>query len=97
MKRNISGRLFFAITFCIARIPLTKELNRADCGYQIYKPEREISHLLYMDDWKLQGRNEDDLENKINIVKVISTDINVKFGKEKCARICLKKVGSKAK
>ena len=33
----------------------------------------------------------------MKIVKAVSKDINVNFGLEKCARICLKKVGSKAK
>ena len=31
-KRNIPGRLSFAIKLCIALIPLTNELNRADVG-----------------------------------------------------------------
>ena len=46
----------------IALIPLTNELNRADCGYQVHGTERKISHLLYMDDLKLLGINENDLE-----------------------------------
>jgi len=49
------------LLFCIARIPLTNELNRADCGYQVHGTERKISHLMYMDDVKLLGRNENDL------------------------------------
>ena len=51
------------LLYCIALIPLTKELNRADCGYQLHGTERKISHLLHMDDLKLQGRNENDLKN----------------------------------
>jgi hypothetical protein len=30
--------------------------------------ERAISHLLYMDDLKLLGRNDNDLKNEIKIV-----------------------------
>ena len=44
-----------------------------------------------MDDLKLLGRNENDLENEIKIVQTISRDINMNFGLEKCARICLKR------
>jgi hypothetical protein len=44
-----------------------------------------------MDDLKLLGRNENDLENEIKIIHTISKDINMKFGLEKCARICLKR------
>jgi len=32
-----------------------------------------------------------DLENEIKIVQTISNDINMNFGLEKCARICLKR------
>ena len=51
---------------------------------------RKISHLLYIDDLKLLGRNGNDLNNEIKIVQTISKDINMNFGLEKCARICLK-------
>ena len=50
-----------------------------------------------MKDLKLLRRNEDNLENEIKIVKTDSKDINMHFGLEECARICLKQVGSKAK
>jgi hypothetical protein len=44
-----------------------------------------------MDDLKLLGRNENDLKNEIKIVQTISKDVNMNFGLEKCARICLKR------
>jgi hypothetical protein len=43
------------ILFCIALIPLSHELNRFKCGYQVYGTERKIHHLLYMDNLKLIG------------------------------------------
>jgi hypothetical protein len=79
------------LLFGIALIPLTNELNRADCGYQVHGTERKISHLLYMDDLKLLGRNENDLKNEIKIVQTTSKDINMNSDLEKCARICLKR------
>ena len=39
--------------------------------------ERKINYLLYMDDLKLLGRNENDLKNEIKIVQTISKDINM--------------------
>jgi hypothetical protein len=42
-----------------------------------------------MDDLKLLGRNENDLKNEIKIVHTISKDLNMNFGLEICARICL--------
>ena len=92
IRRGIfQGDSLSPLLFCIALIPLTNELNRADCGYQVHGTERKISHLLYMDDLKLLGRNENDLENEIKIVIAISTAINMNFELENCARICLKK------
>jgi len=44
-----------------------------------------------MDDLKLLGRNENDLKKEIKIVQTISKNINMNFGLEKCARICLKR------
>jgi len=44
-----------------------------------------------MDDFKLLGKNENDVNNEIKIVQTISKDININFGLEKCARICLKR------
>jgi hypothetical protein len=48
-----------------------------------------------MDGLELLGRSKDDSDNEIKIVKEINKHRN--FGLEKCARICFKKVGSKAK
>jgi len=92
IRRGIFQRdCLLPLLFCIALIPLTNELNRADCGYQVHGTERKISHLLYMDDLKLLGRNENDLKNEIKIVQTINKDINMNFGLEKCARVCLKR------
>jgi len=92
-KRNIPGDSLSPLFICIELIPLTNELNRAECGYQVHGTERKISHLLYMDDLKLQGRNENELKNKMKIVQTINKDMNMNFGLEKCTRICLK-IGS---
>jgi hypothetical protein len=90
IRRGIfQGDSLSPLLFCIVLIPLINELNRADCGYQIHGTERKISHLLYMDDLKLLSRNENDLKNEIKIVQTISKNININFGLEKCARICL--------
>jgi hypothetical protein len=44
-----------------------------------------------MDDLKLLSRSEEDLENEIKLVNAVSKDINMNFGLEKRAKICLKK------
>jgi len=45
-NRNISGDSLLPLIFYIALIPLTNKLNSVDCGYQIHRTERKISHLL---------------------------------------------------
>ena len=92
IRRGIfQGDYLSPLLFCIALTPLTNKLNRADCGYQEHGTERKISHLLYMDDLKLLGRNENELKSEMKIVQTISKDMNMNFGLEKCARICLKR------
>jgi hypothetical protein len=76
--------------FCKTLIPLTHELNIGNCGYQIYGADRKISHILYIDDLKLFGRSEEDLENEMKIVKTFSKNINMSFGLGRYAKMFLK-------
>jgi len=49
IRRGIfQGDCLSPLIFRIALIPLTNELNRADCGYQVHGAERKISHLIYL-------------------------------------------------
>jgi hypothetical protein len=61
--------------------------------YILYRELRKICHLLYMDELKLLGRCEDELENERQIVTGISKDVNINCGLENCAWMCLKKLG----
>jgi hypothetical protein len=77
VKRNIPRGLSFASTVLYS----TYSINTgADCGYQVYRTERKISYLLYLDDMKLLGRSEDDLQNEKIILKTVSKDINMNLG-----------------
>ena len=98
IRRGIfQGDAISPLLFCIALIPLKNKLNRVDCGDQVHGTERKISHLLYMDDLKLVGRNENDLKNEMKIVQTISKDRNINFDLEKCPRICLKRSSVQSK
>jgi hypothetical protein len=50
-----------------------------------------------MDYLKLLGRNENNLKNKIKIEQTINKYINMNFGLEKCASICLIRVSVQSK
>jgi len=49
-----------------------------------------------MDDLRLLGRTEDDLEHEIKILKAISKDVSMNFELEMCAKISFKKLRPKA-
>ena len=79
------------LLFCMALNPLSNELNRTSYGYRMRTWHGEIakrqliSHLLYMDDLKLYGRNSDQSDGLLHTVRTFSDDIQMKFGLEKCA------------
>ena len=60
--------------FCLALVPLAYELNKTGFGYNIY--EEKINHLFYMDDSKLCGKNDYELEGLLRTVKTFSDDID---------------------
>ena len=45
---------------------------------------------MYMDDIKLFAKNEKELENLINAVRIYSQDIGMEFGIENCAMLVIK-------
>ena len=79
------------LLFSMALNPLSKELNRTSYGYRMTTGHGKtakhqlISHLLYMDDLKLYGRNFNQLDGFLHTVRTFSDDIQMKFGLDKCA------------
>jgi hypothetical protein len=66
-------------------------LNRLNTGYEEHKTRTKICHLLYMDDLKLLGKSEEELQKQIQTVATFSDDIHMEFGLEKCPKIAFKK------
>ena len=71
------------LLFCLALAPLSNLLHSTNCGYDLQG--KKISHLFYMDDLKVFGRDSQEQERLLQTVKTFSDDINMKFGLEKCA------------
>ena len=63
-------------------IPLTSILRKAAPGYEFSSNKVKINHLLYMDDLKLYGKTQKDLESLIQTVRIYSSDIGMEFGLE---------------
>ena len=81
---SLSPLLFTVILF-----PLTIVLRNTKMGYKLFIGT-VVSHLLYMDDLKLYGKNHNEVESLLHTVEIFSSDIKMSFGARKCAYIGLK-------
>ena len=79
------------LLFCMALNPLSVELGRTGYAYWMSTGCGEtakhqlVSHLPYMDDLKLYGRNPGQLEGLLHMVCAFADDIHMTFGLDKCA------------
>jgi len=53
------------LLFFISLIPLTEQMNKLNTRYEEHITTKKVSHLLYMDDWKLKGTTKDELQKQI--------------------------------
>ena len=94
IRRGIfQGDSLSPLLFVIAmlHVPLSSVLNESAAGYQLSKKEGKITHLLFMDDLKLYGRNEEEINSLVHTVRVFTSDIRMDFGIEKCAMMVMKR------
>ena len=77
------------LLFILCLIPLSHLLNESVFGFKIGK--EIINHLLYMDDLKLYGKNDKEIDSLTNTVRIFSQDINMQFGFDKCAKVTINK------
>ena len=84
------GDLLSPLLFCINLIALTERVNKSNTGYEEHMTKTKVSHLLYMDDLKLVGKTEEELQKQMQVVRTYSDDIHMEFGLDKCAEIVLK-------
>ena len=92
IKRGIfQGDSFSPLLFVISLIPLTLLLRKMKAGYDLGGRQGKINHLLFMDDLKLYGKNENQIDTLVQSVRVMCDDIRMEFGVSKCASLVLKK------
>ena len=72
-------------------LPFSSVLNESAAGYQISKEEGKITHLLVIDDLKLDGRIEKEINSLAHALQVFSSDIGMVFGIDKCAMMVMKR------
>ena len=65
-------------------------LNSTNYGYLLPK-ETPINHLLFIDDLKLYGKTECELQSLVHTVRIISKDNGMEFEMDKSSTVHIKK------
>ena len=87
IKRGIfQGDSLSPLLFVISLIPMTLVLRKAKAGY-VTRQGIKINHLMYMDDIKLFAKTETSLNSLVHTVRVVSEDIGMEFGVDKCSTL----------
>ena len=90
IKRGIfQGDSLSPLIFILCIIPMTKILRNMRAGYMLGNVK--VNHLLFMDDLKVFGKNEKEIDSLIKTVEVFSCDIGMEFGIKKCGVACVKR------
>ena len=79
------------LLFVLALIPLTMVLRKVKAGYDLAGGKGVVNHLLFMDDLKLYRKSERQVDSLVNTVRVVSQDIHMEFGINKCAVLIMKR------
>ena len=88
IRREIfQGDSLSPLLFIVAMIPMTRVLDRMEVGYQLKKGGSRINHLMFMDDIKLFRRGTKEIDTLVQTVRIVSGDIRMEFGIEKCALV----------
>ena len=64
-------------------IPLTLVLRKSTTGYDLAKDLR--LNIFLMDELKLFGKSEDQIDSLVQTVQLLSKDIRMEFGLKKCS------------
>ena len=92
MRRGIfQGDSLSPLLFVLAPIPLTMVLRNVKAGYDLAGGKAVVSHLLFIDDLKLYGKSERQVDSLVNTVRVVSQDIDMEFGINKRAVLIMKR------
>jgi len=76
-RRIFQGDSLSPLRFVIAMSPLTHILRQHDAGYRLGDGHRKINHLLFMDDLKLYGKNDREMESLVHTARVFREGIGM--------------------
>ena len=75
----------------LSLIPLTLVLRKVKAGYDLGDGNGVINHLLFMDDLKVYGKNQNQVDTLVQTIRVVTTDMRMEFGINKCAMLIMKR------
>ena len=82
------GDCLSPLLFCLALNPLSELIKATSCGYKL-KSNLLVQHLLYMDDLKLYGKNEKEVELLLKTVLIFCEDVTIKINLVKSALLIM--------
>ena len=93
---NINQDIFLGdslspLLFVMSLIPLTLALRQMKQGYSFQKGKSKLNHLLFMDNLKLYGSNQNGIDSLVRTVEIVAKDIGMKFGIDKCGVLAMKR------
>ena len=77
--------------FVVALIPVAIILRKLEQVYLFGKGKERLNRLLFMDDLSLYGSNDNEIDSLVKVIKIVSGDIGVQFGLDKCALLKIKR------
>ena len=90
VRRGIfKGDGLYPLIFVICMIPLSKVLRKAKAGYCLGNVK--IHHFLFMDDLKMLAKNKKEIDSLVSTVQLVSQDIGMQFGVQKCGITAMKR------
>ena len=92
IRRGIfQGDSLSHLLIAVDQIPVAIILRALKQRYSFGKGKERLNHLLFMDDLKLYGSNSNEMETLMKVVKIVSGDIRMQFGFDKCAEVKMKR------
>ena len=92
IRRGIfQGDSLSPLLFVVALIPVTIILRTLKQGYSFGKGKEILNNLLFKDNLKLYGSNDNEINRLVKVVKIVPGDIGMQFGFDKCAVLKVKR------
>ena len=77
--------------FVISLIPLALVLRGMKQGYSFQKGKSKLNHLLFIDNLKLYGNSQNEIDSLVRTVEIVMKDIGMTFCIDKCGFLAMKR------